>query len=108
VQFQELYAGFSRVVNPGSTITFSSDELELLMVGMPHLDFRELEAHTTYIGGDEKWGAQNPAVAAFWKVVHSLPLEDKQRLLLFATGSNKAPIGGLKNLDFKLQRMGPG
>ena len=28
-------------------------------------------------------------------------------LFLFPAGSNKAPIGGLGNLGFKIQRMGP-
>ena len=31
----------------------------------------------------------------------------KRALLLFATGSNQAPIGGLARLPFKLQRMCP-
>ena len=142
-QFNDLYDGFSRVVHPSCTLLFSADDLELLMVGTPHLDFKELEvrpracravansaghvssltfshpccvlcgggrfpqASTQYVSGspDDQWDASHPTVQAFWKVVHAMTLEDKQKLLMFATGSNKAPIGGLKNLGFKLQRM---
>ncbi len=44
----------------------------------------------------------------FWDVVHNeLDFEDKQKLLEFVTGSNRAPIGGLGNLGLKLQRAGP-
>lgn len=32
------------------SISLSVDDLELLMVGTPHLDFKELENTTTYIG----------------------------------------------------------
>ena len=53
-------------------------------------------------GPDDKWDASHPTVQAFWRVVHAMALEEKQKLLLFATGSNKAPIGGLKNLGFKV------
>eukprot|EP01035_Chromulina_nebulosa_P019321 gene19321-25184_t len=85
------------------------DELETLMIGTPHLDFYELENATTYISGDENnsvpWDKNNPIIKGFWEIVHNMAFEDKQKLLLFITGSTKAPIGGLKNLGMKIQRM---
>ena len=41
--------------------------------------------------------------------MHTFSYEQKQKLLRFATGSGRAPIGGLSNLlpKFKLQRNGP-
>lgn len=104
--FERLRRGFVRVLDVASTQLCTSDDLELLMVGQPHLDFAELERHTEYVG-ETDWGPANPAVRGFWEAVHALELEDKQRLLLFVTGSKKAPIGGLKNLGMKIQRMGP-
>lgn len=50
----------------------------------------------------------SPAVKMFWSVVHSMSAEDKRRLLLFFTGSARAPIGGLGKLDAKIQRNGVG
>jgi hypothetical protein len=42
----------------------------------------------------------------FWEVVHELSEERKKKLLHFATGSDRAPIGGLKNLQLVIQRSG--
>jgi hypothetical protein len=105
-QFEQLREGFHRVVPTESMLLLRPDELELLMVGQPHLDFKELQSTTQYVG-ESDWGPEHPTVKAFWAVVHSLPFEEKQKLLLFVTGSSRAPVGGLKNLGLKLQRMGP-
>ena len=105
-QFNALFRGFTKVVNASSLLLLSPEELELLMVGTPHLNFTELERHAAYIG-DENWGINCMAVKYFWSVLHEMELEDKQRFLRFATGSSKAPLGGLKNLGLKIQRMGP-
>ncbi len=105
-QWAALAQGFGRAVHLSSLLLLSPEELELLMVGQPHLDFKELEAHTAYVGEDG-WDATHPTVRAFWSAVHELSLEDKQRLLLFATGSSRSPIGGLGKLGLKLQRAGP-
>lgn len=106
-QFDALRTGFSRIMPPSSLLLLLPEELELLMGGMPHLDFRELEAHTQYISGDPSitWDASHPVIKSFWKLVHSMEFEEKQKLLLFITGSSKAPITGLKDLGLKIQRM---
>lgn len=105
-QFTALYEGFHKVVHKDAFMLFTPAELQLVMAGMPHLDFKELQQNTEYIGG-ETWNATNPTVAKFWSVVHSLTLEEKQKFLFFVTGTSKAPIGGLKNIALKIQRMGP-
>jgi hypothetical protein len=40
-------------------------------------------------------------------VLEKFSIEDQRKLLMFATGSIKAPIGGLQKLHFKVQRSGP-
>ena len=46
-----------------------------------------------------------------WKteVLHNFDFEQKKKFLRFCTGADRAPIGGLKNLEpkFKIQRNGP-
>jgi ubiquitin-protein ligase E3 A len=109
-QFDALYKGFCRIMNPLSLLLISPEELELLMVGSSDLDFKELEGATKYIGGIDHsdWNAEHRVIQWFWELVHnSLSFEDKQHLLCFVTGCNKAPIGGLKNIGLKIQRMGP-
>jgi len=105
-QFSSLLEGFHRIINPSMIEHFTALELERLMTGLPHLDFKELEESTEYVG-DSTWTTENPVITAFWSVIHSLPFEDKQKFLLFVTGSNKAPVGGLKKLNLRIQRMGP-
>lgn len=43
----------------------------------------------------------------FWEIVHALPADDQRRLLQFATGTNRAPVNGLKSVPFCVQRSGP-
>lgn len=44
----------------------------------------------------------------FWSVVHhDLTNEQKKKLLLFVTASDRVPVGGLKELTFYIQRNGP-
>jgi len=56
------------------------------MTGLPHLDFKELEQSTCYIGPDH-WNSSHPLIKAFWEIVHSMSFEEKQKLLKFVTGN---------------------
>jgi hypothetical protein len=105
-QFAALREGFHTVVNADSLLLLTPEELQQVMVGTPHLDFRELQLHTQYTG-PENWNAENPTVSKFWRILHDLSFEEKQKFLLFVTGSSKAPLGGLKNINLTIQRMGP-
>lgn len=71
---------------------------------------------------DHGYDAKHPTIRNFWSVVHSFSLEDvrlvvvffsplhlcpfqKKRLLAFTTGSDRAPIGGLGNLQFVITQQ---
>lgn len=41
----------------------------------------------------------------FWEVVLHLPIETQKRLLLFITGSDRIPIGGISEMTFKVSRI---
>ena len=43
----------------------------------------------------------------FWEVVHSLPVTEQKKLLLFVSGSDRVPIRGLGNTRFIIQKNGP-
>jgi ubiquitin-protein ligase E3 A len=43
----------------------------------------------------------------FWDVVHNFSMEQKKRLLMFITGSDRVPIGGLAKLKLVIARQGP-
>jgi len=101
-----MLEGFGSVVskNLASLKLFLPDELELVLVGTPELDFRVLEENAKYEGG---YDPEHKTVKRFWKIVHSMSYEEKRTLLKFITGVSRAPVGGMKTLPFKLQRAGP-
>lgn len=45
------------------------------------------------------------SIRYFWDVVLSFSLDLKKKLLLFATGSDRVPIGGMGEMEFKIIRM---
>lgn len=102
--FREFTRGFVSVMTGATLSLFRPEELELLVCGTPVLDYRALEAVTTYDGG---FSAAHPTVKAFWRVVHGMTADQQRKLLAFVTGCTNAPVGGLGKLQFKLQRNGP-
>jgi hypothetical protein len=104
-QWDAFEKGLMRIMEDSITMDlFRPEELKLLVVGSPELDFKALEANTTYEGGYDKDSA---VVRNFWRFVMEASVETQLNLLKFATGSSMAPIGGLGELDFKIQRAGP-
>ena len=99
----EFKSGFELLLSGPTLQMLQPEELELLVTGTPHLDFKQLERVTVYDGG---YSAEDPTIKNLWSVIHSFSDELKRKLLLFVTGSAKAPIGGLANLTFKVQRNG--
>lgn len=43
----------------------------------------------------------------FWEVVHEMGEEQKKALLMFTTGSDRVPAGGLSKLKMIIARHGP-
>jgi ubiquitin-protein ligase E3 A len=101
--FNEFKAGFYSVASGSSLVLFNHHEMELLVCGLPHLDFNALEKAAIYEGG---YSSEHPAVKRFWGLLHSLSLEQKKRFLMFVTGSDRAPMGGLGKLRMLIQRAG--
>lgn len=102
-QWDAFEKGFWRVMGNSSLFLFRPDELELLVVGSPDLDFDALEQHTTYEGTYNK---DTDCVVNFWLFVKSADRETQIKLLKFVTGTGSAPIGGLSELSFVIQSAG--
>eukprot|EP00743_Colponemidia_sp_Colp-15_P004605 GILK01004964.1.p1 GENE.GILK01004964.1~~GILK01004964.1.p1 ORF type:complete len:1287 (+),score=231.43 GILK01004964.1:166-3861(+) len=103
-EFQSFSGGFWKVCDGPSMHLLTASELEQLVCGTPHLDFNELEKGTRYEAG---YTAEHPTIRQLWHVLHALSLEEKKMFLRFTTGSDRAPLGGLKNLNLLVQRNGP-
>lgn len=103
-QFSAFARGFLKVCGGPALSMFTPAELELLVCGLPHLDFDGLQKAARYEGG---YYASTPVVQWFWEIVRHLNLEQKRQFLTFTTGSDRAPVGGLSRLSICIQRAGP-
>ena len=103
-QWEAFEKGVMHVLDGSSLDLLRPDELERLVVGTTYLDFSALQQHAVYEGG---YDAESAVVKNFWKFCHDADHDTQLRLLKFATGSPKAPIGGLGAMMFKIQRAGP-
>eukprot|EP00803_Ostreobium_quekettii_P009976 evm.model.scf_2796.2 EVM.evm.TU.scf_2796.2 scf_2796:5567-19194(-) len=102
-QFDAIAHGFLEVAGGPSMRLFRYEELELLVCGLPHLDFTALQQGAKYEGG---YHADHPVIRNFWDVVLGWPLDQKKRFLAFATGCDRAPVGGLGRLTLQVHRSG--
>lgn len=101
-QFDRFRRGFTAVCDSEIFRLFRHEELELLLCGSPILDFEELEANTSYEG----FTPEDITIRNFWTVLHELSLEQKKRFLFFATGTDRAPIGGLARIGLTISKHG--
>eukprot|EP00924_Labyrinthula_sp_SR-Ha-C_P000970 augustus_masked-scaffold_7-processed-gene-9.56-mRNA-1 protein AED:0.41 eAED:0.41 QI:0/-1/0/1/-1/1/1/0/1148 len=101
-----LLDGFSKVIPSGQAAfhLFNADELERLLTGTTELDMNLLKNNAEYEGG---YKADTKTIKSLWKIVLDFNEKEKQLFLRFCTGSSRAPVGGLKNVKFKVQRAGP-
>ncbi len=103
-QFNAFRRGFLLLADGPVLRLFRPQELEVLVCGTPHLDFKALEANAKYEGN---YQADSKVVQWLWTVVNDMSREDKRKFLKFFTGSDRAPIGGLARLTTIVQRAGP-
>ena len=100
--FSAFKEGFDSVMEFSSIKLFKAEELQELICGSPVLDFKELESTTVYDGYEK----DSLVIKYFWEIVHEMSDEEKKQLLVFTTGSDRVPIGGLSKLQFVITRNG--
>ncbi|CAG5130186.1 unnamed protein product [Candidula unifasciata] len=100
-QFQAFYHGFHSVCASNALIMLRPEEVENLVCGSPTLVMEDLKKVTNYDG----FTASDTVIKNFWEVVLHLPIETQKRLLLFTTGSDRIPIGGISEMTFKISRI---
>ncbi|XP_073962763.1 ubiquitin protein ligase E3A [Choristoneura fumiferana] len=104
-QFRAFRRGFVMVTDESPlTVLFRPEEIETLVCGSKNFDFNELEKSTEYDAG---YTSESQTIKDFWSIVHSLPHDDKRKLLQFTTGSDRVPVGGLSHLKLVIARNGP-
>jgi len=99
-QMTELMLGFFDIVPESALTVFDSNELELILCGLPTIEMDDWEANTIYSGAFESKGRQNQVVQWFWEIVRDdFDQELKARLLQFVTGTSGVPSRGFAYLQ---------
>ncbi|KAE8445104.1 hypothetical protein EG329_013706 [Mollisiaceae sp. DMI_Dod_QoI] len=101
-QFDAFKRGFFTCVDRRSITLFDPETLQSIVEGIQEIDISEMRRATRYIG----WDASHHSVRDFWSIVKRYDLEQKRKLLEFVTASDRVPVGGMRNLQFTLQRNG--
>ncbi|KAJ7287510.1 hypothetical protein C8J57DRAFT_1707813 [Mycena rebaudengoi] len=81
---------------PKDLITiFNEQELELLISGTPDIDVDEWRAATEYNG----YTSSDPNIVWWWRALKSFNRDERAKVLSFATGTSKVPLGGFTDLQ---------
>jgi len=103
-QFNAFQRGFILVCGGPVFELFRAEELALCVEGEAEaIDTHVLQEVTIYKAGYDR---HHPYIIWFWEIVHEFSQDQKKKLLLFTTGTNRLPIGGIKALTFVIQRHG--
>lgn len=101
-QYKAFSRGFRSILHPKSLSLLSSNLLQNLVEGIQTIDISELRRHTRYVG----WDATHHTVKDFWSIIKRYDESTKRKLLEFVTASDRVPVGGMRNLQFVVQKNG--
>lgn len=102
-QLYALTKGFYEVVPQELLLIFDAEELDYVLCGSDEIDVDEWERASKY----NQFLFDHPAKRYFWRFVREMPEDYKRRLLHFATGSTRVPIGGFAALQSWDGRLSP-
>ncbi|KAJ2901629.1 putative HECT-domain-containing protein [Zalerion maritima] len=101
-QFASFQRGFRTVIHPKSLSLLTSPLLQNLVEGIQTIDVPELRRYARYVGFEPS----NKTIRDFWSIVKRYDERMKRKLLEFVTASDRVPVGGMKNLQFVIQKNG--
>lgn len=99
-QFYSFYHGFHSVCASNALLLLKPEEVETLVIGNPDFNISDLEKITTYDG----YLCSDSVIRYLWDTVHNFNTALKKKFLLFCTGSDRIPIGGMKEMKFKVTK----
>mmetsp|Transcript_12564 Transcript_12564/g.16123 ORF Transcript_12564/g.16123 Transcript_12564/m.16123 type:complete len:188 (+) Transcript_12564:1816-2379(+) len=104
-QLASFKKGFARIIDMLVVKSlFDYEEVETLICGQQELNFAELRDSAIYASG---YHLGDPLIKWLWEIVLDEYSDEKRRkLLTFATGSDRAPVNGLKSLKFYIIKDG--
>lgn len=101
-QYEAFARGFRSILHPKSLTLLNPELLQNLVEGVQDIDIAELRRATRYVG----YTASSRAVKDFWAIVKKYDDRMKRKLLEFVTASDRVPVGGIKNIQFVIQKNG--
>jgi hypothetical protein len=100
-QLEAFVKGFRTCLQPMSLQLFTAESLKELVEGTQTISVEDLKATTQYKGGYHR---DHPTIRDFWSIVESYSSEERRRLFLFVTASERVPITGLEELHMTIER----
>ncbi|KAI9295222.1 hypothetical protein K502DRAFT_315969 [Neoconidiobolus thromboides FSU 785] len=94
-QIDNFLTGFHEIIPKDLIAIFDEQELELLISGLPDIDIDDWKNNTTYQG----YTQSSAQIQWFWRAVRSFDQSERAKLLQFATGTSKVPLGGFNSLQ---------
>ncbi|KAJ3361762.1 hypothetical protein HDU91_003754, partial [Kappamyces sp. JEL0680] len=94
-QIHAFLSGFHEIIPKDLIRIFNEQELELLISGLPDIDIDDWKNNTDY----QNYSASSPQIQWFWRAVRSFSQEERAKLIQFATGTSKVPLGGFAQLQ---------
>ena len=96
--------GFEAVAGSGLALAaFTAEDLRSLICGQAgEIDISQLRENSKYEG----YTKDDPYIDDFWKTLDSLDETQKRKFLVFVTGSDRLPLGGLSHLTLTIQQNG--
>lgn len=101
-QYEAFAKGFRSILHPKSLTLLNPELLQNLVEGVQDIDISELRRAARYVG----YTASSRAVKDFWAIVKKYDDRMKRKLLEFVTASDRVPVGGIKNIQFVIQKNG--
>ena len=94
-QIEAFLGGFHEIIPRDLVKIFNEQELELLISGRPDIDIDDWKNNTDY----QNYSQSSPQIQWFWRAVRSFSQEERAKLIQFATGTSKVPLGGFAQLQ---------
>ncbi|KFQ41680.1 putative E3 ubiquitin-protein ligase HERC3, partial [Nestor notabilis] len=96
--FEDFMQGFLRGCPGRKWKMFLPVELQTVLEGQVKCDWHLLEKSAMY----RQYTSLDRTIRNFWTVFHKLPEEKKKMFLVFLSGSDRIPAGGLEHFKFRI------
>jgi len=100
-RFRAFYLGFHSVCASNALIMLRPEEVEILVCGSMTMDLSELKKVVVYDG----YKPTDPTIQVFWEVLLDYNENLQKKFLLFTTGSDRVPVGGMAEMTFKISKL---